>query len=457
MFEDRELARESTGLPSAARGEILTVSALARSVRDLLEHRYPPLWVTGEISNFVLARSGHAYFSLKDAQAQIRCVMFRNRLQHINWKPRDGAQVEVFALPSFYEARGDFQLNIESMRQAGQGALYERFLRLRDRLEQEGLFAPELKRPLPVLPRSIGIVTSLQAAALRDVLTTLARRNPGIAVIVYPTPVQGDGAAQQIAAAIDLAGRRGECDVLLLVRGGGSIEDLWSFNEEVVARALRACSIPVVCGVGHETDFTIADFAADQRAPTPTAAAELVSPDRTALLNALRHLAQRLRQRMARGLEARMQRLDGATRRLVHPGQRIAVRLARLAHLRDSMDRALEARIAQSRYDLSRLLHRATALLPRTAALSAGTRTLTTRLVGTLRAQLATRQAHVARLQASLEHLNPQRVLERGYSVARTADGSVVTRAAQVEAGDALSLSFADGQAAVRVEQSGRR
>jgi len=260
--------------PSPA--EILTVSALTRSVRDLIEHRYPLLWVAGELSNFTLAKSGHAYFVLKDERAQVRCVMFRHRAQQLEWQPRDGMQIEAQALLTLYEPRGDFQLNVETMRRAGLGALFEAFLRLREKLEKEGLFEAEKKRLLPRFPRTIGVITSRDAAALRDVLTTLERRNPSVAVVVFPVRVQGEGAAVEIAAALDLAGRRGECDALLLVRGGGSIEDLWAFNEEIVARALRACPIPVVTGIGHETDFTIADFAADQRAPTPTAAAGVV-------------------------------------------------------------------------------------------------------------------------------------------------------------------------------------
>ncbi|NJN40742.1 MAG: exodeoxyribonuclease VII large subunit [Gammaproteobacteria bacterium] len=260
MPANADLARDF----ASANDAVLSVSSLSRSVRDLLESRFPLVWVGGEISNLTLARSGHTYFSLKDDQAQVRCVLFRHRGQNLDWTPREGMQVEVRAVVTLYEPRGDFQLNVEFMRRAGQGALHEAFLRLRDRLGAEGLFAEEIKRPLPASPRAIGVVTSLHAAALRDVLTTLARRNPSIPVIVYPTTVQGEGAAAQIVAALEQAGRRAECDVLILCRGGGSIEDLWSFNDERVARSIRACPIPVVAGVGHETDFTIADFAADR-------------------------------------------------------------------------------------------------------------------------------------------------------------------------------------------------
>ncbi|MDQ5850212.1 MAG: exodeoxyribonuclease VII large subunit, partial [Pseudomonadota bacterium] len=271
--------------PATAPGaEVVTVSELLRSVRDTLERRFPLMWVRGELSNFSRAPSGHCYFTLKDGAAQVDCVMFRSRAVALDAELRDGAQVEVRAAATLYEPRGRFQLTVEALRRAGLGPLYERFLRLKEKLEREGVFDPALKRPLPEFPRCIGILTSLRAAALRDVLTTLARRNAAIPVIVYPVPVQGEGAAARIAAMLRAASERNECDVLLLVRGGGSFEDLWQFNEEAVARAIRASRIPVVAGVGHETDFTIADFAADCRAPTPTAAAELASPARTELL-----------------------------------------------------------------------------------------------------------------------------------------------------------------------------
>ena len=237
---------------------VLSVSSLNRLVRDCLESAFPLTWVGGEISNLTFAASGHVYFSLKDANAQVRCVMWRNRAQLLGWRPENGQQVEARALVSFYEPRGEFQLNVETIRRAGQGDLFERFLRLRTRLEAEGLFAAEIKRPLPEHPRALAIVTSLQAAALHDVLTTLRRRAPHVRIDLYPTPVQGEGTAEKIAAALQLAGA-GDCNAIILCRGGGSIEALWPFNEEVVARAIRASQIPVVAGIGHETDFTIAD------------------------------------------------------------------------------------------------------------------------------------------------------------------------------------------------------
>ncbi|HEY1607671.1 MAG TPA: exodeoxyribonuclease VII large subunit, partial [Paraburkholderia sp.] len=269
-------------------GEVVVpVSALNRAIGAMLERSFPLAWVSGEVSNFTRAASGHWYFSIKDAQAQIRCVMFRGRAQYAEFVPREGDRIEVRALVTMYEPRGELQLNVEAVRRTGQGRLYEAFLRLKAQLEAEGLFDASRKRELPAHPRAIGIVTSMQAAALRDVLTTLCRRAPHVPVIVYPAPVQGAGSAEKLAAMIGTANARAEVDVLVLCRGGGSIEDLWSFNDEGLARAIAASAIPVVSGVGHETDFTIADFAADLRAPTPTGAAELVSPQRVLLLRDL--------------------------------------------------------------------------------------------------------------------------------------------------------------------------
>jgi exodeoxyribonuclease VII large subunit len=454
MPEDRDLARESTGSPSASARGVLTVSALNRSVRDLLEHRYPPLWISGEISNFTAARSGHHYFVLKDAQSQVRCVMFKHRNQYLAWKPRDGDHVEVHALATFYEPRGEFQLTVETMRQAGVGALFEQFIRLRDRLEKEGLFSNEIKRALPVWPRTIGIITSLKAAALRDILTTLSRRNPGIGIVIYPVTVQGDRASGEIAAALDMAGERSECDVLILARGGGSIEDLWAFNDERVARAIRTCPIPVISGIGHETDFTIADFAADRRAPTPTAAAEMASPDREDARRAVRTLLHRLQQRMNREVESRMQRLDGLTRRLEHPGRRLETRLAILGSLQGRLNAALQRGI-ESRYrNLGMMLHRSRAALPRPEHYKAAVESVHGRLRAAARANWLAKETRLGQMRSNLDHLNPQRVLERGYSVARTDTGEVVIDATQVRHGDTVSLTFASGGATTTIMQT---
>src|SRR5512140_1733273 len=318
---------------STRSADILSVSQLLRSVRDVLERRFPLQWVSGEVSNLRPAASGHLYFTLKDESAQVDCVMFKGRAAHLDWDLAEGQRVEARALVTLYEPRGRFQLNVETMRRAGLGPLYEKFLRRKEKLQQEGLFDADAKRPIPGHPRQIGVVTSLAAAALRDVLTTLRRRNPSIPVVVYPAPVQGEGAAAKLVQALGAANARAECDVLLLVRGGGSIEDLWQFNEEVLARAIRASAIPVVVGVGHDTDFTIADFAADARAPTPTAAAEMVSPSLDALRGRIAETALRLSRQTARRIEYAMQAVDALARRLVHPAERLRTSRQHLGHL----------------------------------------------------------------------------------------------------------------------------
>jgi len=448
MPANLDLARDFASSGDA----VLSVSSLNRSVRDLLETRFPLVWVAGEISNLTLARSGHIYFSLKDQQAQVRCVLFRHRAQFLDWTPREGMQVEVRAVVTLYEARGDFQLGVEFMRRAGQGALHEAFLRLRDRLAAEGLFSESSKRPLPSFPRAIGVVTSLHAAALRDVLTTLARRNPSIPVIVYPTAVQGEGAALEIVAALERAGRRAECDVLVLCRGGGSMEDLWSFNDERVARSIRACPLPIVAGVGHETDFTIADFAADRRAPTPTAAAELASPSRAELLTRINGLSERMHRRITRDLETRMQLLDHLARRLVHPARRIQEQAALFAQLVTRVRRAAERAFERERWRLSGLVERGRRRIPQIAPLGQHTLHLAGRLQAASRQHLAEREARFRVLARSLAALDPRAVLERGYSIARDRDGHAVRDSAAIARDDRLELTFARGTAQVRVE-----
>ncbi len=448
MPKEPDLARVSTGSAS----EILTVSALNRSVRDLLEHRYPLLWVRGEISNFMLARSGHAYFSLRDEDAQVRCVMFRHRNQYLDWVPRDGLKVEVQALVTLYEPRGDFQLGVETMRRAGLGALFEAFVRLRDRLQREGLFDPENKRPLPAFPRRIGVVTSLDAAALRDVLTTLARRNPAIAVVIYPAPVQGEGAAEKIAAAIEQAGERGECDVLIVARGGGSLEDLWAFNDERLARVIRACPVPVATGIGHETDFTIADLAADRRAPTPTAAAEIASPSRAALLERVGTGLERLYRRVSRDIDSRMQLLDHLQRRLVHPGLRLQSQRGTLAHLLQRLAQGTQRGIEARRWRVAAQLQPLRLRAPNFSELGSMVAALAMRERAAIAAQFERAGSRQARLAASLAHLDPTAVLARGFSIVSRHDGAIVRDSASIEIGEELSLRFSRGGARVRVK-----
>ena len=454
MAGDPALARDRA-LPTAAMASpVLSVSALNRSVRDLIEHRLPVTWVAGEISNFTAARSGHFYFSLKDSAAQVRCVMFRSRGMLVEFEPRDGMQVEVRALVTLYEPRGDFQLNVEFMRPAGLGAMYEAFLRLRDKLAHEGLFDPAGKRPLPRYPRAIGVVTSRAAAALRDVLTTLRRRNPAIPIVVYPAAVQGESASAEIVAALRAAGQRAECDALILCRGGGSIEDLWAFNDERVARAIRASPIPIVVGVGHETDFTIADFAADVRAATPTAAAELASPPRDELLARIAALADRLQRRLGRDLETRLQLLDHLARRLVHPGRRLAVQSALLAQLSSRLAHAMTRTVERERWRLRDLVDRSRRRLPALELIGLRTAQLGARLRAATRRQLVDRDARLDALARSLAHLDPRAVLERGYSLVRDADGRIVRRGADVAAGDVIDIAFFEGSATARVERS---
>lgn len=410
---------------------MLSVSALNRMARETLERSFPLFWVAGEISNLTRAASGHWYFSLKDERAQVRCVMFRNRNSGLDWIPREGDHVEARALVTLYEARGDFQLTIEALQRAGLGTLFEAFERLKAKLEKEGLFDLARKRPLPAHPCQIGIVTSPDAAALRDVLTTLRRRMPGIPVVLYPTPVQGKGAAELIARAIRTAGERDECEVLIVCRGGGSIEDLWQFNEEVVARAIAESPVPVISGVGHETDFTIADFVADRRAPTPTAAAELVTPDRQALLQSANALHLRLRRQMQHLLYQRMQQTDYLARRLVHPGEKIRQQQERLGHLQARLNAAL-----------LRLTDRAQARF----------QPLPQRLLAAQTRDLQQKRDRLLRLEQNLRHLSPNSVLERGYSLVQQADGSIVRDSNQLAPKEALTVTFAHGQAEVKVE-----
>lgn len=438
-------------LNSGEGAEVLSVSELNRRSREILEQGFPLLWVSGEISNFTQAASGHWYFSLKDGKAQVRCAMFRHKSQYLGWAPANGMQLEVRAQVTLYEARGEFQLNVEDMRRAGLGALYEAFEKLKARLEKEGLFAAARKKALPAFPGRIGIITSPAAAALRDVLTTLRRRMPSIPVIIYPAPVQGAGAGAMIAAAIETAGRRAECDVLILCRGGGSIEDLWAFNEEAVARAVFASPIPVVCGVGHETDFTIADFAADRRAPTPTAAAEMASPNRSELLHRLGLLHARLSRHLLRSLEQRMQQLDYLSRRLIHPARGLQNRQQHLQHLGQRMRNSAAYQLESRRWQLRQLSQRLAFVKPDMQAREAHRLELALRLKRALQRYFGNFEETLKRLNLHLAHLSPQSVLERGYSIVETEDGGIVKDSAGISVGDALKITFARGRAGAQV------
>jgi exodeoxyribonuclease VII large subunit len=434
------------------KNRIFSVRELNYAAKQLIETGLPLLWVRGEISNFMCAASGHWYFSLKDEQAQVRCVMFRHKSQYLDWQPKSGAQVEVLALPSLYEARGEFQLTLEQMRPAGMGGLYEAFERLKKKLEYEGLFAESRKRTLPAIPLQVGIVTSPQAAALRDVLTTLAKRMPGLPVVLYPTAVQGAGSAQKIVDAIEQANRRKECDVLIVCRGGGSIEDLWSFNEEIVARAIAASAIPVVCGVGHETDFTISDFVADQRAATPTAAAQAVAPDRSAIMQRLQQFDQRMIRATLRQMERAMQQLDYLQRRLVHPAERALQQMQHLGQLQQRLQSALLHSMQNENWRWQVLQQRLRAASPELTAYFDRQAEITRRLNDAMKLKLERYSNRLLSARQYLQHLDPQRVLARGYSVVRDESGGVVTDSASLAVGERLQLTFAHGESKVEVK-----
>jgi exodeoxyribonuclease VII large subunit len=381
------------------------VSELNRLTREVLESALPALWVSGEISNLTRAGSGHLYFTLKDAQAQVRCTMWRNRAQLLPFRPENGMRVDAWALATLYEARGDYQLNVDALRRAGAGDLLEAFQKLKDKLNAEGLFDPARRRPLPPFPTGIGIITSPAAAALHDVLASLRRRAPGLPVVLYPAAVQGVTAPRQLRDALETAARRARkdgIDLLLLVRGGGSLEDLWAFNDEALARAIAACPLPVVSGVGHETDFTIADFVADLRAPTPTAAAELISAGYFGARTTLNTLAQRQHQAIHRHLQTLAQRTDRCALRLVHPRERL---------LRAHEDLARHAQ----------------------------------RLRQAMSTHLENNAHRLAQLATNLQHLGPHAVLARGYSITRDADGNILRSIQTTQAGEALDIQLADG------------
>jgi exodeoxyribonuclease VII large subunit len=435
---------------------VLTVSELNRMARRALESQLPLLWVGGEVSNFTRAASGHWYFSLKDANAQVRCVMFRGRNQFADFTPANGDHVEIRALPSLYEARGEFQLGAEAIRRAGAGRLYEAFLKLKLKLEAEGLFDPAKKRALPRFPCRVGIVTSPQAAALHDVLTALARRMPGLPVILYPTPVQGAGAGAQIAAAIRTAGERAECDVLLVCRGGGSLEDLWAFNDEAVARAIAASPMPVVSGVGHETDFTLADFAADLRAPTPTAAAELASPVRQELLLQLGHLARQLQHHLGRRQQTEMQRLDFLARRLLHPAEQLRRRQTDLTQLERRLRHASGTRLTTEQLRIARLSQRLVTPIHVVRREQQGLDALGLRVRRAVEGSFGQHRLNLARLASSLSHLNPEGVLARGYSIVQSESGKVVQDASVLNAGERIGIRFHRGQARATVESTNK-
>lgn len=430
--------------PRDSAERVWQVGALCRAVADALDARFNPVSVRGEISGFSRASSGHCYFSLKDESGQIRCAMFRRAASLLDFSPRDGELVEVRGRLGVYEARGDLQLIVESMSRAGQGALFEQFLRLRAKLDAEGLFASERKKPLPMMPRAIGVVTSLGAAALHDVVTALRRRVPHIPVVIAPAAVQGANAPQELIQALASLFQRcsGDdttvkpqlaepvIDVILLVRGGGSMEDLWAFNDEQLARTLILSPVPVVCGVGHETDFTIADFVADLRAPTPTAAAELVAQPREVWLAALEGINKHLQDAVFRHIDRQAQRLDLTASRLGRPSSLVARQNLRLASSSQRLQSASRLFLQKKRQRLTDLP---------TALPQAQQRGLT-------------RQAdRLNRAALRLSLLDPSLVLRRGYAWLSDAQGSAITSVKQTHADQQLKATLADGEVDMKV------
>ncbi|QEY24464.1 exodeoxyribonuclease VII large subunit [Neisseria animalis] len=429
----------------------LSVSELNALAKNLLEDHLSGLWIAGEVSNLTRASSGHYYFSLKDSRAQVRCAMFKGTAARLAAPLKEGGHIEVSGKISIYEARGEFQITVNEVRLMGLGRLYEAYERLKTKLQAEGVFDAARKKPLPERPRAIGIVTSLAAAALRDVVTTLKRRAPEIPVVVYPTAVQGAGSELQIAQAVRTASARAETDVLIVCRGGGSIEDLWAFNEEAVVRAIEACTVPVVSGVGHETDFTLSDFAADVRAPTPTGAAELVSPNRLETLAKLALLQGRLKDVLQQRYYDASQRVDWLARQIRHPRQKLGDERAYLNTLAQNLRFAM----LQNQRFRTQQFERAKQSLqhgrPDTATARREVAKFQTALPQSFALLLQQRRQALEKQAALLEAVSPQHILERGFSVVKNTRGQVVRSAAALKQGQKLHITFADGETDVRV------
>ena len=439
--------------------DIYSVSRLNAEIRAMLETGFPLVWVAGEISNLAAPRSGHLYFTLKDAHAQVRCALFRNRRRLLRFEPREGDQVLARVRVSLYEARGDFQLIVEHLEPAGEGELLRAFEALKAKLAAEGLFDQARKRPLPPFPRRIGVVTSPTGAAIRDILNVLARRNPGVEVIIYPALVQGEGAAAELAEALRLAEARGECDLLILARGGGSAEDLAAFNDEALARTIAALETPLISAVGHEIDFTIADFVADRRAPTPSAAAELAVPDQAQLRERLALIEQRLMRAIHRRIEALAERLAHAVHklRLLHPGRRLEQQALRVDELERRLVQALARRIEQTRARLQGLERRLFERSPAQRLVHLEHRLATSRhrLTQSMEQLLERRRQDLARLAAALRAVSPLETLARGYSITtRADDGRVLMDAGQVRPGERIRTRLHRGELTSVVEST---
>ena len=385
-------------------GKVFSVKEINRLVRELLEQSFPSFWISGEISNFISASSGHWYFSLKDDEAQVRCTMFKNKNMAADWVPKNGEKIEAKCFIGLYEARGEYQLNIELIRHAGAGLLSEAFNQLKEKLLKEGLFEPSRKKPIPQFPKSIGVITSPTGAAIEDILITLKRRSPHIPIVIYPSLVQGKEAPSAIVKAIETANIRMECDVLILARGGGSIEDLWAFNEEIVARAIVASKIPTITGVGHETDTTIADFVSDLRAPTPTGAAELVTSHSVELIKTIQTYKNQLNKMIVSVIRELMQKIDYLEKRLISPRQQIQRQKEQIHQYIQRINQNMKNILIQYRLNIDKL-------------------------------------------KLNLDHLSPHAVLSRGYSIITNIDGQIVNNINQLKLDDKIHIQLNHGQA----------
>ncbi|GAB4393471.1 MAG: exodeoxyribonuclease VII large subunit [Gammaproteobacteria bacterium] len=425
---------------------ILSVSQLNLQVRQLLEHQVGQVRVEGEISNFVQPGSGHMYFSLKDPTAQVRCAMFRGNNRRLSFTPENGLHVIVTGRASIYAERGDYQLIIEAMEEAGDGALQREFERLKKRLAQEGLFDKQYKKALPSMPDCIGVVTSPTGAAIRDIVSVLRRRFPCARVIIYPSQVQGENAPLQLASAIEIANQRAECDVLIIARGGGSIEDLWAFNDEQVARAIFASQIPTVSGVGHEIDFTIADFVADVRAPTPSAAAELVTPNGMEWLQSIRHYAQHLIASMRELLHAKHLQFLKLEQKLQHPGKHIQEQMQRTDYLQQQLINAMRYLIYQKQQYLLHIEKRIVNPAQRIQQQQQQLIHLQQHIHVCMRHILQNAKQKLANSIHQLDMLSPLATLHRGYAIVSDSTGHVITQATDVQQGEQINIQFAEGQ-----------
>ncbi len=438
---------------------VYTVSEITRDVRAILEAAFENAWIEGEISNFRTAASGHAYFVLKDDKAQIKCVLFRGHRAGMKFTPEDGDQVLLFGRVTVYEARGDYQVIVEAMEPKGLGALQKAFEQLKEKLAKEGLFDEARKQSLPEIPWKIGIVTSPTGAAIRDMLHVIQRRNPKTSVLLYPAKVQGEGSAEEIARGIKELNKRKDIDVLIVGRGGGSIEDLWAFNEEAVARAIAQSKIPVVSAVGHEIDFTIADFVADLRAPTPSAAAELVVPKLNDIVQDLQYLTNQMIERMIEDIEDYRERLRYLIDRRFfrEPRQILETPAQRLDEIMQRLLRGLDQWVMVKRGNLKQTVHRLFRASPggKLKILSERQNDLIARLVRRMESQIRLRKEKLAGTAKSLDALSPLNVLHRGYSITTSKKtGKAVTSGKQVNKGDTVRIRLAKGQLDATVDET---